>query len=340
MNFDEYLKEKKPQIYNKICEYLPPKAPEQHYKMVREYVDRQGKYGRPTILMLWAEMHGANAIDALLPAAAMQCSEDWILVHDDLEDSNELRRGKPSAHMLYGERYAINAGDGLHVINWKIAFDAANKLNGERGKNFYNKFFDLLLVTTEGQYIDMHLTHDVNDITKFSLEDYFESISAKSGYYSVYGPMQLGAVIANQNGSILEKIKEYGIPVSRAFQIKDDILDCVSTADELGKTIGNDVLDGVKTSILWHFVKHASKEDLEKAKQIYSKERKDKTKQDVQFMFDCFKKYGSIAFAEGQTDDMAKESLEKFEKNSTYLKENEFKEMARQAITRMVKRKK
>src|SRR3989344_8239984 len=115
MKFEDYVKQNNDAIYNKICEYLPNRAPEVHYKAVREYVDRRGKYGRPNLLLLWCELHGGKRQDALLPAAAMQASEDWVLIHDDWEDSNELRRGKPSAHLIYGERYAINAGDALHM---------------------------------------------------------------------------------------------------------------------------------------------------------------------------------------------------------------------------------
>jgi len=238
MKFEEYIGKHKETVYNTICGYLPRGAPEEHHKMVREYVDRKGKYARPSLLLLWAELYGGKLEDAILPAAAMQTSEDWILMHDDWEDGNELRRGEPAAHVLYGDRFAVNAADGLHMVMWKMAHDASNKLGKTVGHRYYEKFYDMLLVTVAGQYIDMHLTHDVKDITQFTIADYYESIRAKSAYYSVYGPMQLGSIIAGMDKECVERIERYGVLAGNAFQLKDDILDCTVTAEVFGKNAG------------------------------------------------------------------------------------------------------
>ena len=334
--FKGYVDQHKEAIFNKICEYLPRKTPEEHYKMVRVYTDRKGKYVRPSLVLLWTELYGGKLEDAIIPAAAMQTSEDWILIHDDWEDSNELRRGEKAAHILYGDRFAINAGDALHMIMWKLVHDASEKLGKITSTRFFNKFYDMLLVTAEGQYLDMHLTHDIKDITKFTLEDYYESISAKSGYYSVYGPMQLGAVIAGKDEKDVERIKQYGKIIGNAFQMKDDILDCTSTEEVLGKTIGVDVSEGVKTAILWHFVQNANPSDLEKVREIYMKD--EKTQKEVKVVLELFHEYGSIAYAESEVDRLAKKALEKFEEVSQDIPESNLKETARDAITELASR--
>ena len=229
LSFENYVEQHKETIYNKICEYLPGGTPEEHYKMVRVYVDRKGKYVRPSLLLLWTELHGGKLEDAILPAAVMQTSEDWILIHDDLEDGNKLRRGQPTAHILFGNKFAIKAGNVLHMTMWKMANDASFKLGEPIGDRYFQKFYNMLFVTLEGQYIDLHLTHHIKDITEFTLDDYYESISAKSGYYSVYGPMQLGTIIVGRDDVCVEGIKKYGEIIGKAFQTKDDILDCIST---------------------------------------------------------------------------------------------------------------
>jgi geranylgeranyl diphosphate synthase type II len=340
MKFEDYIEEHRETVYNTICGYLPSRPPEEHYKMVRAYVDRQGKYARPSLLLLWTELHGGRLEDAMLPAAAQQASEDWILMLDDWMDGNELRRGKPTAHIMYGDRFAVNAGTGLHMIMWDMAFDAAIKLGKPIGNRYWKKFQHMLLVTDEGQYIDMHLTHDVTDITKFTLDDYYNSIRAKSDYYSVYGPMQLGTIIAGTDEGYVERIEEYGELIGNAFQIKDDILDCTSTEEVLGKTIGNDVRDGVKTAILWHFVQKASASDLERARKTYMKDRKSKTQSEVNEVIGFFKKYGSITYAESEVDRLAKEALKKFEDVSRAIPESDLKETARDAIIKLASRKK
>jgi geranylgeranyl pyrophosphate synthase len=341
--FVEFWDNHKESIYKKILENLPNNLPEEFDTMVNEYVHRRGKYGRPTIILLWAKLHGANIEDALMPAATMQLSEDWILVHDDIEDSNEFRRGKPAAHMLYGIPQTINAADYLHILDWKMAFKTRKILEETLDKEiadlYLDRFFHMILKTSEGQYIDMKLTSS-KDITNFTLEDYFKSIQAKAGYYSVYGPMMLGAIIAGKDKTYIEKIEKYGIAIGNAFQLKDDILDCTSTKEELGKTIGNDVLEGVKTPILLHTVKNASEEDLETLKTIYAKDRKDKTQKDIQIALNLFAKYDAYTYAKKLVDDLAQKAIDNFEEETKSLPENEVKQLARGAIKKMVVRKK
>jgi len=80
MDFLEYIENYRKLVYDKICEYVPMKEPLGHYKITRDYIDRQGSYRRPGLVMLTAQLYGATPEDALLPAAAQQLSEDWILI--------------------------------------------------------------------------------------------------------------------------------------------------------------------------------------------------------------------------------------------------------------------
>ncbi|MDD4082005.1 MAG: polyprenyl synthetase family protein [Sphaerochaetaceae bacterium] len=341
--FLDYINKHRNQIHSKIIDYIPNGLPERFDSMVKEYVNRQGKYARPSFILLWAELHGRDPSTAYLPAAAMQCSEDWILMHDDFEDSNDLRRGKKAAHLLYGAPQALNAGDYLHIINWKMVYSAMDQLkvssNETIANRFFEKFYDILLTTAEGQFYDMTLTHE-KDITKFTIQDYLNSIHAKSAYYSVYGPMQLGAILAGKDEDYVKRIRTYGEPIGNAFQIKDDILDCLSTNEVLGKSVGNDIKEGVKTPILYDFVQNANEKDLAKVKEIYSKERNDKTSEDVKFVLEMFKKYDSYKCAENLIDELGKKARDSFEEETKQISEMKLKEIARNAIEKMVKRKK
>lgn len=305
--------------------------------MVREYTDRRGKYARPNLALLWCELYGGKVEDAFLSACGIQMVEDWILLHDDWEDQNELRRGKPAAHILYGDVFAINAGDAGHMLQWKIVHDASKA--PKVGEEIYDKFYDILLVAAEGQYYDLKLARG-KDITHFTLDDYWRSIHAKSAYYSVYGPMQLGAIAAGQPDRAIRQMEDYGTLIGRAFQIKDDILDCTSTEEVLGKTIGTDIYEGTKTAILWHFVQNASPPELEEVKAIYAKDRKDKTQEEVNRVIKLFENTGSIKFAQDLVDSLGREALEKFEEQTKDIPESDIKETARDAILKMAARKK
>jgi geranylgeranyl diphosphate synthase type II len=340
MKFEEYIQIHKEKIYKKICEYIPNREPKEHYAWVRDYTDRKGKYGRPSYITLWCKLYGGNVNDAILPAACMQASEDWILVHDDWIDGATVRRGKPTLHEIVGDVFAINAGDAMHMINWKMVHNAAKQLGPDRGERFYQYFYEMLLVTAEGQYYDARLTKVKKDIRNFTLEDYYQSIAAKTSYYSVYGPMQFGAIIAGQKGKELDKIKEYGYPLGIAFQMKDDIFDITSTVETFGKSVTNDIYEGVKTAIVWHFVHNANESDLKKVEAIYAKDRENKTPKEVAFVKDLFIKYGSVQFAEQKMEEFGRQAIEKFEENTKNIPENEIKELARDSITYAVKRKK
>jgi len=331
MTFAEYCQQNSDAIYNAILDYLPMKEPREHYTMVRDYTERRGKYARPNMALLWAELFGANKESVLGYACGIQMAEDWFLMHDDWMDQNELRRGKPSAHKIYGDVFAINAGDAVHAAMWKIVHDHVGS------QKLYEKFYDIIMVTIEGQYYDLKLARE-KDITKFTLEDYWQSIHAKAAYYSVYGPMQLGAIAAGKSDDEVTAIKNYGEKIGRAFQVKDDILDCISNEATLGKTIGNDVLEGTKTAILWHFVQNSSPADLEFIKNVYAKDRAQKTAEEIKNVLELFKKTGSIAYAEELVDNLAKEALAEFEKQTASLPESEIKDTARNAIRSMAAR--
>jgi geranylgeranyl pyrophosphate synthase len=338
MEFEKYIELHRDKVFKKLMEYIPDREPKEHYSWVRTYSLRKGKYARPILIVLWCELYGGKASEAILPAASMQISEDWVLMHDDWEDQNLLRRGQPALHVIAGDYFSVNAGDALHMINWKIVHDAAKALGPKRGELFFDRFSDMLLVTAEGQYYDMSLTKRVKDIRHFTLEDYYQSIAAKTSYYTVYGPMQLGAIVAGQGQRELDKIREYGYPLGIAFQMKDDILDCLADEKKFGKTIGNDIMDGVKTAILWHFVQNAKEADLKRVEKVYNKDRNKKTKEDVKMVTDMFKDYKSFDFAEKKMEEFGREAVGKFKENTAHIPESDAKDTARNSIVYAFKR--
>lgn len=342
-SFKEFSLAHRERVYDKIKDHMAPLErlnSGQFYEMVNSYSIRKGQYRRPSYILAWDMLYGGDVDAALLPAAAMQLSEDYLLMHDDFMDSNEFRRGLPSAHKLYGVEYAINAGDTLHTILWKVAGDAKDSMSKPIGRRYFDKFYDIMLTTHVGQYFDLRLTRETKDITKFTMEDYYNSIHAKSAYYSVYGPMQCGAIIAGAKKREVEGIKNYGSPAGLAFQIKDDILDCMSTEAELGKSIGTDVSEGVKTIILWHCVQNANASTLNRLKEIYNKPRSAKTKDDISFVLSKFSEIGSIDFAQKEAERLSADALSKFDNLTKHIPNSAIKEIARDGISHTAKRSK
>jgi geranylgeranyl diphosphate synthase type I len=337
-NFKDFIALYKEDIYNLLVSYFPTTGSEVFNNMARVYTDRKGQYRRPSYIVLWNRLYGGNDDDAMLPAAAQQATEDYYLMHDDWMDGNTIRRNGPAAHVLYGDRYAITAGDMVHAISWKIAKDAASRLGPKRGDAYFDKFYDMMIVTHQGQYLDVRLTREVKDITKFTIEDYFESIHAKTAYYSVYGPMQCGAIIAGADKETIEGIKEYGVPAGNAFQIKDDILDCIADEKQLGKNIGTDIRDGVKTLLLWYAVQNASQEQLNKLKAIYAKDRNEKTEEEVRWVIDLFKELKLPEMAQDYANKLIDQAVDIFKRKTASLPDSNIKNIAMESIGYAAKR--
>lgn len=205
-----------------------------YWKINNDYPNRKSKYLRPTLTLLVAEALGLNRKIAAKTAAAMQLSEEWILISDDIEDNSDERRGKPTLHKIHGIELAINASDTLENIMWKVIIDCDNK-------KISDEFYRIMLRTTLGQAVEQIWTNDKSEIAD---EKYFFMADSKSAYYSITGPMRLGAILAEVTDSQLDKITKFGLHLGRCFQLVDDILDLEQDKKEGKQTLA--VSKGIK----------------------------------------------------------------------------------------------
>lgn len=227
-----------------------------YWKINKEYPERKGKYLRPTLVLLTASAMGFETKLALKIAAAMQISEEWILISDDIEDNSDERRGKPTLHKMYGQELAINASDTLETIMWKIITDCKNQ-------KITDEFYRIILRTTLGQAVEQIWT---NKKIKLTDEKYFFVADSKSAYYSMAGPMRLGAILANASQKQLDKITDFGLHLGRCFQLVDDILDFEQDKKEGKTTLAN--TKGIS------YTKKLARLEKNKAKEIFDKDLK------------------------------------------------------------------
>lgn len=224
------LEETKKQVWPRIQKYLKdPSYPQQFqlpkkfkkeadlfWEINKVYPERQGKYLRPTLVILTSHAMGVKNENVLKVAAAMQLSEEWLLIHDDIEDKSKTRRGGKTLHSIYGNELAINAGDALHMTMWKM-------VNDINSKKISNEFYTMLFRTAQGQAIEQIWANAHKKIIQ--KDEYFLIADSKSAYYSVAGPMRLGAMLAGASNGQLNKITKFGLHLGRCFQLVDDILD-------------------------------------------------------------------------------------------------------------------
>src|SRR5258706_4518410 len=253
-DIDKYLKDPLFPIQFTIPEKFK-KEVDTYWKINREYPERKGKYLRPTAVLLIAQALNGDIKKAVAVAAAMQLSEEWILIHDDIEDNSDERRGKASLHKIYGPELAINAGDALHMIMWKMVNDVGSK-------EVSDEFYKMLMRTALGQGVEQMWNNEKSG--KIDNDQYFFVADSKSAYYSIAGPMRLGAIVAGASKDQIDKITEFGWYLGRCFQLVDDILDLEQDKKESKVTLAN--TQGVD------YTRKLAEEMKQKAKDIFEKD--------------------------------------------------------------------
>ena len=340
INFEEVLAEKRKVVWQEVQKYLqrPTLAgnlaiPQKyksveafHWQLMSEYPRRLGKYLRPALVLLTAEAMGVPEKKAIRTAAAMQTSEDWILIHDDFEDGSLMRRGKPALHHLYGPELAVNASDGLQVIMWKMLWDNCQVLGEEKAARIAEEFYQMLTRTVLGQTVEIKWTQENN--RNLTDEDVFFIMDGKTVYYSIAGPMRLGAILAGASPQQLATIYEFARPLGRCFQIVDDLLDLTSDFQGLKKQQGNDIYEGKRTIMLLHLFRTARGNDKKRLVKIMAKTRENKTAAEVKLVIRLMEKYDSLDYGQKLAAGLAEQALAIFEKKLGFLK----KAPARQQI--------
>jgi len=287
-----------------------------HWQSVKEYPGRQGKYLRPVLLMLTAEAMGIDKSKALKTAAAMQISEEWLLIHDDFEDGSIIRRGKPALHIMFNPELAVNAGDALHILMWKVLKDNVGVLGEKKTFELIEEFHKILMRTVLGQAVEIDWFKSNRE--KLSEKDWYFIADGKTSYYTIAGPMRLGAIIANADSVQLGHLAEFGKYLGRCFQLTDDILDI--TSDFKGqKQKGNDIYEGKRTVILGHLLENADDEDREKLLKILEKNREDKSKDEVNWVIGKMEEHGSTEHTRKLAGELKKKALDMFNRDLKFL---------------------
>jgi len=224
--FFELLKNFKASVDNYIFEFLPDRddIPEIDllFQMMRDYPSRSGKGLRPGLLMLFNRAFGGEDEFSLNSAAAIELFQNWIVIHDDIEDQSDLRRGLPALHIKHGVPLALNAGDALAGKMWELILKNREIIGTDKALMVFDEFLLMYAKTTEGQHIELDwATNRKWDIVE---DDYFNMCKRKTAWYTCISPSWIGAVIAGVERNLRETFINFGIDLGVAFQIQDDIL--------------------------------------------------------------------------------------------------------------------
>lgn len=315
---DKYLKSPKyPNIFRSPAKYN--KELDLYWKMVRDYPERKGKYIRPTLVVLICEAMGGKKSDALKTAAAMQLSEEWLLLDDDIMDNSQLRRGKPTFHRLYGIEQAVTIGDVLQTITTKVLSDNDKLLGYKKTKRIMDELFTIIMRTAEGQSIEFMWTSDKN--FQLSNSDCIFINDGKTSLYSIAGPMRLGALVAGVNEKQLDKLTTFGTNLGRAFQLADDILGAISDFGGL-KQAHTDIYEGKVTILLSNLLSKVTAIERNKVLSIYRKKMEEKSEKEIKYIVTLMNKYDIISTVKKLAEGYKLEAENNLNKDLQFLKES------------------
>ena len=303
-NIVEILDEKRKLIDQEIFKNLPKKEPKDLYDLINDYPARGGKRIRPILCLLSCEAFGGDFKKALITAAAIEILHEFGLVHDDIEDGSDYRRGKPTLHHMYGVPLAINAGDALHLKSWEVILKNRNVIGDKKTLELLKEFTMAGWELVEGQTLELSwIKHKKWNITE---EDYFKMCSKKTSWYTCITPFRMGAIIADAKPECLQSLIDFGYNLGIAFQIQDDVLNLLGEYKKYGKEIGGDIYEGKRTLMLIHLLKACKPKEKSKIINIMNKERLEKTVEEVKYIINSMKKYGSIQYAREKANQLFK----------------------------------
>ncbi len=307
------MKRVKTAVDSLILEELLPKSDpvaevDLLYKMMRDYPSRPAKGMRPFLCVTACRAAGGDGKDALLTAACIELFQHWILIHDDIEDGSELRRGGPTLHRKYGEPLALNAGDALHARMWSSLSLNRETLGPDKTVRIMEEFSKMVNETTEGQHMELGWVARKRWDLKES--DYYEMCTKKTSWYTVAGPCRLGAIVAGASEELLGKLKEFGLKLGVSFQIQDDTLNLIGDQKKYGKERSDDILEGKRTLILLHLLGTVGPDEKVKLLSIMNKDRTDKTHADVAYVLSLVEKHDAVGYARKRAIELMKEAVE------------------------------
>ncbi|MFA5350465.1 MAG: polyprenyl synthetase family protein [Candidatus Omnitrophota bacterium] len=278
------------------------------FKSIKEFICRPGKRVRPILFCIGYLGFSKKPPPGLYRSAlSLELLHDFMLVHDDIIDKSDTRRGAPSMHALLnryldprknikfnGEDLAIVIGD----VMYAMGLDAflAVKENLQHKENALRKLISAALYTGSGEFIELLL--GAKALEKVTQEDIYKIYDYKTANYTFASPLTMGSTLAGAEAGQAKKLYSYGMFLGRAFQIKDDIIGTFGEEKDTGKSNLTDIKEAKRTLLVWYAFNHACKKDKLVIKRIMDGKFSSNT--ELLKMRQIISRSGALAYAKDQ----------------------------------------
>ena len=262
--------------------------------LLTDYPERGGKMMRPAICIANARVFGGRLEDAVGSAAAVEILHNALLIHDDIQDESELRRGRPTLHALHGVPLAINAGDAMMMAALRPLLDGLRAFSPSLATKILDVTQTMARETAEGQALELGWrSHNRLDITE---PDYLTMVLKKTAWMGMIWPDQLGLLIGSRGEADPDSVVRFGFFLGAAFQIEDDLRN-LSVDPGYGKEMNGDLLEGKRTLMLIHVRAACAPDEQRELDAFLGLRRENRTAEQVSWLADLMRRYGSIEHA-------------------------------------------
>lgn len=327
MDVEKFLEEKAPLIDKAIEKYIPRKfskdavlfkvnPPAFSYNLdtlnkaiaepIWDMLDRGGKRWRPALFLLICEALGKKEDYCLDFSIIPEVIHNGTLVIDDIEDSSELRRGKPCSYQIYGDDIAINAGNAMYYLPLLPLMVQRNKLSPQMQRDVYEVYVQEMINLSMGQAMDIAWHKGIANADALGEQDYLQMCAYKTGTLARMAA-KMAAVIAGADEKLIEKLGRMAESIGVAFQMQDDILDL--TGEEFAKKkggVGQDISEGKRSLLVIYTLQKASSADKKRLIEILNMHTSDQNLRNEAIAL--MQKYGAIEHVKATAERMVLES--------------------------------
>ncbi len=332
MSIEELLREIKPVIDKTIEKYIPRKIdensvffevfpPRYAYNLEAlnkavaepfwEFLDRGGKRWRPALFLLIIEALGKNPEEFLDFAIIPEVIHNGTIIIDDIEDSSEMRRGKPCTYRIYGLDVAVNLGNAMYYMPLITLMKYREKLSKGTLSRLYEIYVQEMIKLSFGQAMDIAWHKGLADANRIDVENYMQMCAYKTGTLARMAA-KMAAVLADANEELVEKLGRFAEAIGVAFQMQDDILDLTSQDFAKGKGgRGQDITEGKRSLMVIYTLRKASERDRKRLIEILNMHTSDQALRDEAIAI--MEKYGAIDYARNFAKKLVEESWKEIE---------------------------
>lgn len=319
-----------------LRKYLPGREPRRHlYDLVADYPLRGGKMMRPSLCIAAARAFGGSIDDALDSAVGIELLHNALLIHDDIEDGSQQRRGRPTLHAEHGIPLALNAGDALTLVGLRPLVATHRRLGGEVAMGIIEETERMALASAEGQALELGWRED--NVLDLDETDYLAMVLKKTCWLAAIYPVRVGAIIGTRSAVDFDSFVRFGFFLGATFQIQDDLLNLVAD-QSYGKERDGDLWEGKRTLMLIRLFRELSPADRDRLGAIMRTERELRSSKDICWIRAEMDRHGCIEHARRFAHRLAGVALHEYSVAFSHLPDSRDKRFLEEMVTWVVER--